>query len=257
MSKMNNCSRDELDRYINELLNCKSFTDFAPNGLQVEGTDTIKKICTAVTASDEVIIKAIADKADALIVHHGLFWKDDDAVITGMKRNRLKHLLTNNINLYAYHLPLDCHINLGNNAELAKILDVEFIKMFSVDGIENLIWTGTLKKEFSAMDLSLMIEKKLNRAPLFILGNNRSIKKIAWCSGAAQDYIIYAHRLGVDAYLSGEISERTYYQAQELGINYLSCGHHATERYGIQALGKHLSEQFSLTHKYIESDNPI
>jgi len=257
MSKMNNCSRDELDSYLKELLNCKSFIDYAPNGLQVEGAEKIKKICTAVTASDEVIRKAVTDNADALIVHHGLFWKGDDPVIIGIKSNRLKHLLLNNINLYAYHLPLDCHITLGNNAELAKILDVELIKMYTVDGVANLIWTGTLKKEFSASDFSLMIEKKLNRAPLCILGNNRPIKKIAWCSGAAQDYIIDAHRLGVDAYLSGEVSERTYYQAQELGINYFACGHHATERYGVQALGEHLRDQFSLIHKYIESDNPI
>ena len=250
-------TRDELAVYLHDHLACDNFNDYAPNGIQVQGGTTINKICTAVTASEAIIKQAVAQQADALLVHHGYFWRGEDAVITGMKRRRIGHLIAHNINLYAYHLPLDCHPEIGNNACLGRLLGVDSIKMHSVGKTVNLLWSGTLSKPLSAQVFSTIISEQLNRKPLHVSGTDKPIHRVAWCSGAAQDYIEEASRLGVDAYLSGEISERTYYQAQELGIHYFACGHHATERYGIQALGNHLYERFGLQHQFIDSDNPI
>lgn len=246
-----------LSAYIDELLACARYQDYAPNGLQVEGKEHIKRICTAVTASEDVIAKAVDWQADALLVHHGYFWRGEDPVIVGMKRQRILRLLTNNINLLAYHLPLDCHLELGNNACLGQLLSVDYIEKHKVNNTENLLWSGTLPKTMSTTQLSEIITEKLGRKPLHIAGNDRKINRIAWCSGGAQDFIVDAARLGVDAYLSGEVSERTYYQAKELGIHYYACGHHATERFGIQALGAHLAERYELEHVFIDSKNPI
>lgn len=250
-------TREQLAFYLHEYLACDNFNDYAPNGMQVEGRPTIKRICTAVTASDEVIKKAAAQHADALLVHHGYFWRGEDAVISGMKRQRIGQLITNNINLFAYHLPLDCHPAIGNNACLGKLLKLESIRTHTVGKTPNLLWSGTLKKARNVEEFTEDVHKTLNRKPLYVGSSDKLIRNVAWCSGAAQDYLEDAHRLEVDAYLSGEISERTFYQAQELGIHYFACGHHATERYGIQALGEHLSERFNLPHQFIDSDNPV
>lgn len=249
--------RNELVRYLNELLNCAKYNDYAPNGLQIEGKETIGRICTAVTASEDVISKAIDWNADALLVHHGYFWRGEDPTITGMKRQRVGKLLQHNINLLAYHLPLDCHRELGNNACLAKLLSLESIETHKVGAVDNLLWSGKLPSTMTSKALTELLEKKLGRNPQHIAGNDKDIRSIAWCSGAAQDYIDEASKLGVDAYFSGEISERTYYQAKELGIHYYSCGHHATERYGVQALGAFLVNTFNLEHLFIDSNNPI
>ena len=249
--------REELANYLHDYLACDNFNDYAPNGVQVEGSSTIHKICTAVTASDAIIKQAVAQHADALLVHHGYFWRGEDPTITGIKRQRIGQLITDNINLFAYHLPLDCHSTIGNNACLGRLLGVDSIKMHSVGKTINLLWSGTLQKPVTAQEFSSVICEQLKRAPLHVTGTDKLIQRVAWCSGAAQDYIEDANRLGVDAYLSGEISERTYYQAQELGIHYFACGHHASERYGIQALGEHLSKRFGLQHQFIDSDNPV
>ena len=250
-------SRDELAIYLHEYLACDDFNDYAPNGVQVEGGSSINRICTAVTASEAVIQQAVEQDVDALLVHHGYFWRGEEPVLTGMKRRRIGKLIKHNINLFAYHLPLDCHSDLGNNACLGKLFELDAIKMHSVGKITNLLWSGALTKPLTAEEFSGQILAKLKRAPLHVSGTDKLIQRVAWCSGGAQDYIEDANRLGVDAYFSGEISERTYYQAQELGIHYFACGHHATERYGIQALGQHLSERFKLQHQFIDSDNPV
>ncbi|MBI2785127.1 MAG: Nif3-like dinuclear metal center hexameric protein [Legionella longbeachae] len=250
-------TKEELALYLNQLLGCDKYTDYAPNGMQVEGKGQIKRICTAVTASEDVISQAINWRADALVVHHGYFWRGEAPVITGIKQKRINKLLANEINLFAYHLPLDCHPDLGNNACLAKLFAVDSVCMHRAGGTDNLLWSGKLSQTMSHTDFSDFLAKKLNRPPLLIIGNNKPITHIAWCSGGAQDFIEDACCLGVDAYLSGEVSERTYYQAKELGIHYYSCGHHATERYGIQALGNHLASHFELKHMFIDSDNPI
>lgn len=247
----------ELTSYLHELLGCARYDDYAPNGMQIEGRDQIKRICTAVTASDEVICQAIAFKADALLVHHGYFWRGEAPELIGMKRDRINKLLRHDINLFAYHLPLDCHPELGNNACLARLFELDSIQMHPAGGTDNLLWSGHLPQAFTNKEFSTFLNNKLGRSPLSLLGHNKKIRSIAWCSGGAQDYIEAAYNLGVDAYLSGEVSERTYYQAKELGINYYACGHHATERYGIVALGESLATSFNLEHVFFDSKNPV
>lgn len=247
----------ELSSYLHDFLNCALYSDYAPNGLQIEGEEQIQRVCTAVTASEDVISEAIAWKADTLLVHHGYFWRGEEPIITGMKRQRISKLLKHNINLFAYHLPLDCHIELGNNACLAKLLPINSFKMHKVNKIENILWSGTLSKPVQGIVLAELLEKIFGQRPVHLAGSGKVINSIAWCTGAAQDYIEDAWKLGVDAYLSGEVSERTYYQAKELGMHYYSCGHHATERYGIQALGEYLASYFKLEHLFLDCDNPI
>lgn len=249
--------RTPLSDYLHQYLACDDVKDYAPNGLQVEGREDIHRICTAVTASEDVILKAANMQADALFVHHGFFWSGEDLTIRGMKRRRIGHLMTHDMNLFAYHLPLDCHAELGNNACIANRLNVGAVKMHRAGKVDNLLWTGTLNKALTPQELSTVLHEKLQQKPLLIPGSDRPISKLAWCSGAAQDFIENAYDLGADAFLSGEISERTYYQARELGIHYFACGHHASERYGIQALGEHLSTRFDLEHHFIDSANPV
>lgn len=248
--------REDLNRYLDKLLACETYQDYAPNGLQVEGSANISAIATAVTASEESIEKAIMLKCQALIVHHGFFWKGESPVITGMKRNRIAKLLINEVNLLAYHLPLDCHKELGNNARLGQLLGVESIRMHKASNTADLLWSGNIKAQ-DPKDFMAFLTRIFARTPLYIAGNNQPIQSVAWCTGAAQDFIDLAANLGVDAFISGEVSERTWYQAHELGIQYFSCGHHATERFGIQALGEHLAAKFNLKHVYIDSDNPV
>lgn len=249
--------RDGLASYLDDLLSCANINDYAPNGIQIEGAENIHRICTAVTASAEAIEQAIAFKAEALLVHHGYFWRGEEPVITGMKRHRIAKLIGKNITLFAYHLPLDCHSEFGNNACLAKLFKLDSVKMHQAGKTPNLLWSGSFMKSRTAKEFLNDLQEILGRAPLHIPGSDKSIQRIAWCSGAAQDFIEEAYALGVDAYLSGEISERTFYQAKELGIHYFACGHHATERYGIQALGNHLASQFDLEHQFIDSFNPV
>lgn len=250
-------TRETLALYLHEYLACDSFNDYAPNGLQVEGRSSIKRICTAVTASHEVITKAIILKADALLVHHGYFWRGEDPVITGVKRQRIGQLIKHDLNLFAYHLPLDCHLELGNNACLGRLFELNDIKTHSAGKTPDLLWSGTLAEPMLATEFAAFLDKKLQREPLCVSGTSKPVNRIAWCSGGAQDYIEDAHKLGADAYISGEISERTYHQARELGLHYFACGHHATERYGIQALGEHLVTRFGIQHQFIDSANPV
>lgn len=249
--------RDELLEYLATFLSVEKFSDYAPNGLQVEGRSDIHKIVTAVTASQSAIKKAIEEKADALLVHHGYFWKGESPVITGMKKRRLSMLLSEDINLFAYHLPLDCHLEIGNNAEIARRLNINNVKQHIAGGVPQLLWTGTLKQPTTASKFADSLAEIFRRAPQHIEGNKDLISHVAWCSGGAQDFIEEAARLGVDAYVSGEISERTYYASKELGVHYFSAGHHATERYGIQALGEHLSKKFGVKHFFFDEKNPI
>lgn len=250
-------TRVDLAAYLHELLACANFDDYAPNGLQIEGTEHIKRLCTAVTASLEVINRAVALKADALLVHHGYFWRGEPPEIIGMKRERIGQLIENNISLFAYHLPLDCHAELGNNACLAQLLEFCSIKKHKIGKTRDLLWSGSLTKTLTAKKFFFQLQDKLGREPLYLAGSEKPIHKVAWCSGAAQDLIEEAYKVGVDAYLSGEVSERTYYQAKELGIHYFACGHHATERYGIQALGNHIAAKYELEYYFIDSLNPV
>lgn len=246
--------RQNITRYIDELLHVSQFSDYCPNGLQVEGRTEIAHIVSGVTASQALIEAAIEQQADVLLVHHGYFWKGEEPCITGLKRERILRLLENDINLLAYHLPLDAHPELGNNAQLAKKLELQ---VEGTAGETDLIWYGSLPAPCTAGELATRIETVLGRSPLYIEAAEESISRVAWCTGAAQGYIEQAAALGVQAFISGEISEQTVHQARELGLDYFSAGHHATERYGVQALGEHLAEHFGIRHSFVDIDNPV
>lgn len=246
--------RSELLSYLDKLLNAERFNDYGPNGLQVEGCDEIKTLITGVTACQALLDEAVKRQADCVLVHHGYFWKGEDARIIGMKQRRLKTLLNHNINLIAYHLPLDAHPSLGNNKQLAERLGIEATGPVDESG---LIWQGRLPKPLSADEFSRQVTSALNRSPLLIPGGDHPIETIAWCTGGAPDYITQAADLNFDAYLTGEVAERTTHSARELGIHFYAAGHHATERYGIEALGQHLQQEFQLNVEFIDIDNPV
>ena len=250
-------SQQSIETYLNQLLEITHFKDYCPNGLQVQGKKPIKTLITGVTASLALIEAAILQQADAILVHHGWFWKNDDSRIVGQLHARLKLLMDHQINLFAYHLPLDQHPLFGNNVQLAKVLGIDI----QGQSIENdLVWHGKLRtsvKKSNLENLVSTIEEKLQRKPLVIGDLKQPIKKIAWCTGGAQGYIDIAANLGADVYISGEISEQTTHVARELGIAYISAGHHATERYGVEALGKHLGQEFGIKHLFIDIPNPV
>lgn len=247
-------SRLALTQYTNTLLAIDEFKDYAPNGLQVEGKDNIKKIVTGVTANMSLIEAAVEAQADMIIVHHGYFWPNEDPRIIGMKKRRIKYLLAHDINLLGYHLPLDAHAEFGNNAQLGNKLGI------TIDGLAgkgNLMAYGVLDVCITAQDLSNLIVQQLDRVPLLVGPLEKPIKKVAWCTGAAQNYIQDAIEIGADAFVSGEISEQTTHIANENGIVYVSAGHHATERYGVIALGRHLAQKFNIEHQFIDIANPV
>ena len=250
-------TRTELLAYLDELLEPSRFQDYCPNGLQVEGKQQINILVTGVTASQALLDAAVANNADAILVHHGYFWRGEAPAVTGLKYQRLKTLLTRDINLFAYHLPLDAHAELGNNAQLAKILDLEVDGRISGPGEPAIGLCGCLKVAQSLSEFSSFIANRLGREPTTIAGHNRDINTLGWCTGAAQGYIQQAAELGLDAFISGEASEQTTHLARELGIHYIAAGHHATERYGAKALGEHLAEHFDLQHHFIDIDNPV
>lgn len=249
--------RSELLAYLDDLLEPSQFQDYCPNGLQVAGSEHIGRIVTGVTASQALIDAAIETQADTIIVHHGYFWRGEAPQITGMKQQRLKALLTHNINLIAYHLPLDAHPELGNNVQLARWLNIEVDGRINGSGDPAIALCGSLTREMSLTDFAGKIAHVLMRPPLTIKGHNRPITTIGWCTGAAQGYIQQAAELGLDAFLSGEISEQTVHLARELGIHYIAAGHHATERYGVKALGEMLARQWPVNVQFIDIDNPV
>lgn len=250
--------RKELVDYLQSFLKVNDFKDYCPNGLQVEGSAEIKHIVAGVTASQSLIDKAIEQNADAVLVHHGYFWKGESAEIVGIKQKRIKALLEADINLLAYHLPLDAHTDVGNNAQLAQVLGIQGVMSQNLNGINDLLWRGALNSAMTAGEFAQLLQEKLGREALWLPSrSNNPIKTVAWCTGGAQSYINEAAELGVDAYISGEVSEQTTHLAQELDIHYFAAGHHATERYGVQALAAHLSEKFDISHQFIDIDNPV
>jgi len=247
--------RNKLITALDDLLDVGSFQDYCPNGLQVEGRSEVGSITTAVTASLHAIEKAVESGSDMLLVHHGLFWKGDDPRVIGPRQRRLKLLLENDINLVAYHLPLDAHPELGNNAQWAKALGCKVNG--TLEAAELVCW-GELEQPLEVDRLAEKIAQGLDgRIPLAIKGHQRTIERIGWCSGGAQDYVAEAAEAGLDAYLTGEVSERSYHEAMERGICFFSCGHHATERSGVQALGKWINQEFDISHHFIDEDNPV
>ncbi|MFM2597671.1 Nif3-like dinuclear metal center hexameric protein [Vibrio fortis] len=248
----------QLEKILNEKLQPQQIKDYSPNGLQVEGTPEVNRIVTGVTASQALIDKAVELNADALLVHHGYFWKGEPEPIRGMKGKRIRTLIKNDINLMGYHLPLDIHPELGNNAELARLLEIEV-----EGGLEghpqSVAMFGKLRKPMTGAEFAEKINQVLNREPLHIAPENsdKMIETVGWCTGGGQDYIELAASNGLDAFISGEISERTTYSAREQDIHYFAAGHHATERYGIKALGEWLAKEHGLDVEFVDIDNPV
>lgn len=247
----------ELSAFLDKTLEIHKFQDYCPNGLQVDGPDFIETIVTGVTASQALIDAAIDLQADAILVHHGWFWKGEDSRIIGIKRKRLQTLLEHNIALLAYHLPLDAHPVVGNNAQLAKRMGWSITDLLEPNNPKSVGNVGILPQAMTAAELSVHIQAQLERSPMLIESGPAFIQKIAWCTGAAQSYIDKAIALGVDAFISGEISEPTVHAAREAGIHYFACGHHATERYGVKALGELVAQEMGIAVSFVDIHNPV
>lgn len=241
----------ELSNYIESELTVSRFRDYCPNGIQIEGRSEVKRIATGVTASLAVLEAAIAWGADAVVVHHGYFWRNEDAAIVGIKKRRIAQLLKHDVSLLAYHLPLDAHSVLGNNAQLGLKLGWIEVGRF---GEQAVACYGELGQATQLAVLAQKITSSLDRRPQVIGNPEAVIRRIAWCSGAAQSYFEQALSLGVDAFMTGEISEQNVHVAHESGIAFIAAGHHATERFGIQALGEHLAARYNLEHRFFDQD---
>ena len=245
---------NELEIYLNQLLDVAHIHDYCPNGLQVEGRSEVRKLISGVTASFDLLQAAVAAGADAVLVHHGYFWRGENQCLTGMKRRRIALLMEHDVSLLAYHLPLDAHLELGNNTQLGRRLGFIETGRF---GEQCIAVQGTLPQTMALKDLGINIEHLLSRKPLVIGDEAKPVQRIAWCTGAAQDYFDEAIRLDVDAFVTGEISEQIVHAARESGVAFIAAGHHATERYGVQALGEHVAQKFGIAHQFIDVDNPV
>lgn len=245
--------RDELESHLADLLALDRFEDYGPNGLQVEGRAEVRRLVSGVTASLALIDAAIDCGADALLVHHGLFWRGHDGRLTGWLRARVARLLAHDISLFAYHLPLDAHAEFGNNAQLGRQLGLAADARF---GAQALGFIGTAGALASVSALESRIAERLQRAPLLLPGDGRALRRIGWCSGGAQGYFEAAIAAGADVFITGEVSEPQAHLARETGVAFIACGHHASERYGAPALGAHLAERFGVEHRFIDIDNP-
>lgn len=254
---MSSIDRSTLSQYLHQLLDCDLYQDYAPNGLQVEGPSVIQRVITGVTACQALIDKAIMLNADAILVHHGYFWKGEKRPIVGAQYARIAKLIRHDINLFAYHLPLDGHAIYGNNVQLAKRLDWPVVRDLTAHYGPGVGLIGQLEQAVDIDRLKKNLDTTLNRDSLVIAAQNRPIQTLAWCTGGAQDLIEEAIAQNCDAYISGEVSEKTFHQAKEANIHYICAGHHATERYGIQALGTHVAEQFKLDVHFVDIDNPV
>lgn len=247
----------ELVRCVDALLEPGKVSDYCPNGLQVEGRPEVRRLVTGVTASQALLDAAIADGADAILVHHGYFWKNEDPCITGIKARRLRTLLRADVSLLAYHLPLDLHPTLGNNAQLARLLDLVVDGPLEPGNPRAVGVAGHLATPLSPDQFGARLAERLGRPPLHVPGRAAVIRTIGFCTGAAQGYIDQAVALGLDAYLTGEVSEPTVHIARESGVHFYAAGHHATERYGVQALGDWLAAELGIEHRFIDIDNPV
>lgn len=249
-------SLQQLLHYTDHLLQINAFSDYCPNGLQVEACDEVKKLVTGVTASEALIDAAIEEGADALLVHHGYFWKGEGQTITGRKARRISKLMRHGISLIAYHLPLDAHPEYGNNVQLARLLDFEITAGLD-DSPMPIGLTGKPRGQPTLAALGNRISQRLAREPLLIGDVNRPVNSVAWCTGAAQSYIDKAIERGVDCFITGEVSEPTFHAACESDIAFIAAGHHATERYGVKALGEHLQQQLGLACRFVDIANPV
>lgn len=250
-------ARQQLVDAMQDKLSAARFKDFTINGLQVEGNERVQRVMTGVTACQALLDEAVAWEADMVLVHHGYFWKNEPASVTGIKHRRFATLLGHDINLVAWHLPLDAHPDIGNNALLGKRMGWQVDKALDGPLGQGLLYIGDANQALSHAEFGEHLHQQLQRPPLGIQGHSRPLKRICWCTGAAQDMIEQAAEGGADVFVSGEISERTTHLARELGISYFAAGHHATERDGIIALGEWLASQFAIEHRFVDIDNPV
>ncbi|WP_159991355.1 Nif3-like dinuclear metal center hexameric protein [Pelistega ratti] len=255
-------SRQTLNQWLNQSLQTDNFKDYAPNGLQLQGKPYIQKIVLGVTASKAFLEKAVEAQADTVIVHHGWFWKNENPCIVQMKYERIAYAIKHELNVFGYHLPLDAHSEWGNNAQLAKVLGMGVNKKDGVPetcGQGNLIWLGTPPEGKEKLDVFLQhIETSLDRKPLFIGNRERSVSRVAWCTGGAQSYFEEAIQAGAEVFITGEASEQVFHIANEYDVAFIGAGHHATERYGVQALGVAIKQQFpTIEIEFIDCPNPI
>ena len=248
--------RKALAQFLDKELQVARFRDYCPNGLQVEGRNEIKRVVSGVTACQALLDEAVRLQADAVLVHHGYFWRGEDARVIGTKLKRLQTLIKHDISLFAYHLPLDSHVTLGNNAQLAELFELDVTGRFGEDDIG---WLGRTRfgQVQTLAQLSELISVKLQRKVLFIGDADQEVETIAWCSGGAQSMLSAAIDAGASVYVSGEISEPTVHLARESGVSYIAAGHHATERYGVQAVGKLIEQEFGIEHLFVDINNPV
>ncbi|MGJ8681480.1 Nif3-like dinuclear metal center hexameric protein [Paraglaciecola sp.] len=249
-------TRTQLLTFFDQLLSPNKIKDYCPNGLQIEGKQHISKLICGVSATQELIDHAVAVEADAIFVHHGYFWKGENPCLTGMKKKRIQTLLAHDINLFAYHLPLDIHPELGNNAQLAQLLGITNIKPLEDSNPNSVVMQGEFENPIQAEDLVQKITNKLNRAPLHEVSNKPEIKTVAWCTGGGQGYIEQAASLNIDAFITGEVSEQTIHVAREMNIHFYAAGHHATERYGAKAIAEHVKQHLNIESSFVDIDNP-
>jgi len=245
--------RTEIEAHLQALLDSSRFRDYGPNGLQVEGKPEVLKLVSGVTASLALIEAAIEAQADAILVHHGLFWKGQDGRVTGWMKRRLEKLLAHQVNLFAYHLPLDAHPELGNNAQFGAKLKLVADARF---GDQDLGFIGSPAQPITLAALAALLQYRLGRAPTLIEGDGRPLQRVAWCTGGAQGYFEAAIAAGADAFITGELSEPQAHYARETGVAFLACGHHASERYGAPAVAAQVAQHFGLEHRFIDIDNP-
>jgi dinuclear metal center YbgI/SA1388 family protein len=249
-------SNGQLLQSLNSILTPEMVKDYCPNGLQVQGKQKVTKLVTGVTASQALIDHAVSINADAILVHHGYFWKGESPCITGMKRKRIHSLLQHDINLYAYHLPLDIHPTLGNNAQLAKLLGIVDISPMDENNPQCVVMQGRIEGGISPTELTELLNTKLAKPPLHEPAIKNKIETVAWCTGGGQGYIELAAEKGIDAYITGEVSEQTIHTAREMNIHFYAAGHHATERYGVKALGEYIQQTLSIEVVFVDINNP-
>lgn len=249
-------SRHALNEAIDSELRTSHFQDYTVNGLQVEGRESIGRVLTGVTACQALLDEALAWQADAVLVHHGYFWKNEPVAVTGMKRQRLATLLKNDISLFAYHLPLDAHPRLGNNACLGRRLGLQVERCLDGELGQGLLWFGKPATAMDTAGLAARIEQALGRRPTVVDGHQGPLERVAWCTGGAQDMLAAAAEAGAQAFVSGEISERTTHMAREMGVTYIAAGHHATERDGVRELGEWLASRLGIEQRFVDIDNP-
>ncbi len=243
---------EEADRYLGST----KIQDYCPNGLQVEGRPQVMRIVSGVTASQALLDAAVDARADLVLVHHGYFWKGENPCVVGMKQRRLKTLLKHDISLLAYHLPLDLHVEVGNNVQLARQLEITVEGPLDPADSRVVGLIGSLPEPMHPRDFARRVQEVLGREPLLIEGSEK-IRRVGWCTGGGQGYIDRAIAAGVDLFISGEASEQTVHSARENDISFIAAGHHATERYGVQALGEYLARRFALEHVFIDCPNPV